>query len=117
MNLRIVCLAVGMIVAGISHAQAKVIDMGIISRDDVKGACDRAGGQSFGITDFNSSYGCAGRFADISCTVDHACHAVVNDTRPMTGNSLEYVLTYGTSRPAATMIVPLDRRVVPLKQP
>jgi hypothetical protein len=106
-----------MIVAGVSHAQAKVIDMGIISRSDVKGACDRAGGQSFGITNFNGSYGCAGRFADVSCTVDHLCHAVVNDTRPMTGNSLDYVLTYDRSQPAAIMIQPQDRRIVPLKQP
>jgi hypothetical protein len=115
MTIRILCLAAGMILVGVSQAQAKIIDMGIISRSDVKSACERAGAQPFGIANLNGNYGCVGRFADVSCTVDHVCRAVVNDTRPMTGNSLDYVLTYGRSTPAATMIQPLDLRVGPVK--
>jgi len=116
MNLRIVCLATLVIVAGVSHAEAKVVSMGLITRSDVKSACDRAGAQSFGIADLTGNYGCAGRFAVVSCTVDHLCRALVNDTRPMTGNSLDYVLTHNRATPAATMIQPLDLRVGPLKQ-
>ena len=104
-----------MIVVGVSHAQAKVVDMGIISRSDVKSACDRAGGRAFGIGNLNGNYGCVGAVAEVACTVDHACRAIVGDTRPMTGNSLDYVLTYGRASPAATMIQPLNLRVVPLK--
>ena len=116
MNLRIVCLAIAVVVAGASHAQAKVISMGTISRSDVKSACDRAGAQPFGIENFNGNYGCAGRYADVICTIDHVCRALVSDTRPMTGNSLDYVLTYNRSTPASTMIQPLDLRVGPVKK-
>jgi hypothetical protein len=117
MNVRIVCLAAAMIIAGISHAQAKVINMGIISRSDVQGACHRAGGRSFGIENLNGNYGCVGSIAVVNCTVDRVCQANVSDTRPMTGNSLDYVLTYGRVTPAATIVQPLDLRVGPVKSP
>lgn len=116
MTLRIACLAIAVILAGASHAQAKIINMGLISRSDVKSACNRAGGLSFGIDNLNSNYGCAGRIADVTCTIDHVCRAIVSDTRPMTGNSLDYVLTHNKPVPAATMLQPLDLRVGPLKQ-
>lgn len=111
MNRQVVCLAMGMIVAGVSHAEAKTINMGVLSRNEVKSACERAGARHYGIENLDGGYGCISDVADVICTVDNLCHASIGDTRPMTGNSLDYVLTYGKAIPPATKVLPLDRRV------
>jgi hypothetical protein len=115
MNTRIVGLAMVLLVAGLSQAQAKMVPMGAISRADVKSTCDRVGGRAYGIDDLSADYGCNGTFADVGCSPDHTCRAYVGDTQPMTGNSLDYVLTGGKTPPAATTIQPLDLRVSPIK--
>jgi hypothetical protein len=109
-------LAAGIIVASLSPAEAKTINMGSISRSDVSSACNRARGSDFGIGDLQRAYGCATKVGQVYCSSDGECVAQVPYTTPMTGNSLDFVLTHGRNTPAAAMIQPLDPRIVPLKQ-
>ena len=117
MNRQVVCLAMGMIVAGVSHAEAKTINMGVLSRNEVKSACERAGARHYGIENLDGGYGCISDVADVICTVDNLCHASIGDTRPMTGNSLDYVLTYGKAIPPAKTIMPQDHRIESVDAP
>jgi hypothetical protein len=113
----IIGLSAATFVAGLSQAEAKTVNMGPISRGDVSSACSRASGIGFGITNLERSYGCATKVGQVYCTAEGECVGQVADTVPMTGNSLDFVLTHGQNTPAAAMVMPLDTRIVPLKQP
>lgn len=117
MNYRIFCLALalGMMAGGLSQAEAKTINMGHISRSDVSSACGRAGGSTFGIGNLEKAYGCSTVVSEVYCTAEGICGANVRDTLPLTGNSLDFVLTHGQNKPAAAMIQPVNSRIVPLK--
>jgi hypothetical protein len=109
-------LAAVMIVATLSPAEAKTINMGSISRSAVSSACNRARGADFGIGDLDRAYGCTTKVGQVYCSPDGDCVGQVPFTTPMTGNSLDFVLNHARSTPAAAMIQPLDPRIVPLKQ-
>jgi len=117
MTFRIVCLAMGLVVAGMSHAEAKMIYMGPLSRPEVKAACERAGGRHYGIEDLSNGFGCHSPIADVSCNKDGLCNAYIGDTRPLTGNSLDYVLTYGAPIPPSKTIQPESRRIEAINAP
>jgi len=117
MNRWILGLAAGIIVTGLSQAEAKSLNMGSISRSDISSACNRAGGSAFGIGNLERAYGCSTEVGEVYCTPEGLCVAQVSDTRPLTGNSLDFVLTHGRNASAAAMIRPLDPRITPLKQP
>lgn len=110
-------LAAGMMVAGLPQAEAKTINMGSISRSDISSACSRARGAAFGIGNLDRSYGCATKVGEVYCDADGNCVAQASDTLPLTGNSLDFVLTRGRNNAAASMVQPLDPRITPLKQP
>src|SRR3954470_23680880 len=75
-----------------ADAVAKTIPMGSVSRSVLRDECLRAGGRAIGIGDEEAPYGCAARYASISCTPDGDCAAVVRDTMPVIGNSLSTIL-------------------------
>jgi len=117
MTFRTVCLAMGLIVAGIPPAEAKTTDMGFHPRAEVKAACERASARHFGIEDLQDGYGCSSDIADVFCTKDGVCHASIADTRPLTGNSLDYVLTYGRPIPPSRTVLPENRRIEAVNAP
>jgi hypothetical protein len=117
MNRWIFGLAAGLIAASLSPAEAKSLNMGSISRSDISSACNRAGGTAFGIGNLSRAYGCSTPVGEVYCTAEGICGAVVSDTLPLTGNSLDFVLTRGQNKPASVMVRPVDSRIVPIQQP
>jgi hypothetical protein len=97
-------------------AEAKSISMGALSRSAVKSACDRAGGQSFGINDETAVYGCANSFGTVNCTPDSNCEGFIQDMRPVAGNSFSIILGNGRSH-GPTKVDPVDARVNPGSPP
>ena len=93
-------------------AQAKSIAMGALSRSAVKSACDRAGGQSFGINDEAAVYGCANSFGSVNCTPDSNCEGFIQDMRPVAGNSLWIILGNGRTH-GPSKVDPVDAKVQP----
>jgi hypothetical protein len=99
-----------------SDAQAKTVNMGNLSRDTVSFACGRAGGQAFGTQSGDDQYGCAAAYAYVICTEADGCVATVNDLTPVAGNSIDSILSIGTTSQTRA-IQPLNARVQPLYKP
>ena len=112
MRYRLLCLALLVGALSMAHqpADAKTVNMGVLSRSAVKSACDRAGGHSFGIYDENSAYGCENDRAIVNCTPDSLCAGFINDMVPVTGNSLRVILG-GQPSGAAKMVQPVNAQV------
>jgi len=117
MYLRIALVTAAVLFAGVTHAEAKVVNMGILSRAEVKSACERAGGRLYGVERLNDGYGCSSDVADVACTPDGLCRASIGDTQPLTGNSLDYVLTYGRAIPPSEKILRQNRRIEAVNAP
>jgi hypothetical protein len=98
---------------GLGKAEAKTVDIAYVSRGDVRNACMRVGSSAFGIEDETANYGCYAQQTVITCTPDGKCQASVPDTRPLTGNSLGYILGFGKPTPASQMVAPVDARIMP----
>ena len=105
---------------GMHASEAKTVQMGAISRAAMQSACLRAAGTAFGIQDLSAAYGCYSGIAAASCNGDRdgaepTCIAVVDDMRPVTGNSPSYILGIARSIPSQR-IQPVNARVTPLNQ-
>jgi hypothetical protein len=86
--------------------------MGNLSRDTVSFACGRAGGQAFGTENDDPQYGCSAAFAYVICSETDGCVATVNDLTPVAGNSIDSILSIGTSNQIRA-IQPIDARIQP----
>lgn len=105
-----ICAAAGMFTN--VPAQAKTVNLGLLSRNTIDIACRRANGSPYGISEDGQNYGCRTGRAVVLCLPDSTCTATVSELRPMTGNSLNLLL--GTEPTgSARKIVPIDRRVLP----
>jgi len=111
-GLAIVGAGAALFLLGLQEAEAKTVDIAFVSRSDVRTACYRAGGSSFGIEDETAPYGCYTDDAAVTC-LDDKCQASVQDSHPMTGTSLGYILGFGRPKPASRMVAPVDARILP----
>ena len=101
----------GMVCASFVPAQAKAVNLGTISRAELKTSCEKAGGESYGIDDPNVEFGCkAHEHGIISCAPAGACQLFVGDLVPVTGNSLPTILGLGPSQ--ALVVMPANSRLL-----
>lgn len=116
-RLRMVALVLASLILGIGAAQAKQVSMGVVSRSSVQIACTRAGGTSFGTTNDQSDYGCNAEGVGIYCSAaDSTCAALVRDTRPAVGNSLDQLLGLDRAATGVRTVQPIDPRVAPVQR-
>jgi hypothetical protein len=114
--LLLVATVVGLLLAAQVPAEAKVVSLGTISRVDLQAACNRAGGESYGIDDPASGFGCrVPERGVISCTSAGSCRLAVGDLVPVTGTSLATVLGYGPSQ--ALAVLPTYNRITEAPRP
>jgi hypothetical protein len=115
MSDRLLLLAVaafGLICASFIPAEAKTVSLGTISRVELKIACDKVQGLSFGTDDPQAPFGCkAYRLGNINCSPDGVCLLNVGDLVPVLGNSLPTVLGLGPQQ--AEAVLPANSRVAP----
>jgi len=92
--------------AATALAAGKVVDMGYIDSPTIMRACQaagatpRAGGQS---------YGCATRDVSIQCN-GSTCAAVADDVTPLSGSSLQSVISTMRQR-GGRQVLPEDNRI------
>jgi len=95
-----------------AEAAAKTIRLEPVSRSVLRDECLRASGKPVAIDDENAAYGCAARYAVVSCTPDGDCIALVRDTMPVVGNGLRAILRLGQHPETGSRAVqPVDARI------
>jgi hypothetical protein len=104
-------LTVALICGSLVPAEAKMVKLGPVSRVELKIACDKVAGDSYGNNDPKSEFGCkADQLGIISCSPDGACTLIVGDLVPVLGNSLPTILGLGPQQ--AEVVLPQYNRVV-----
>ncbi len=100
----------GALFAGPEAVYAKMINIGVLSRNDLNAACQKALGEPFGIEDLKSEFGCdAHRHGTIRCKPTGECALTVSDVVPVTGSSLATIFGLGPAH--ASMVLPVNARL------
>jgi hypothetical protein len=92
------CFRLAMIALGICFAavpaEAKTVHLGEFSRNSIKLTCARGDARAYGIDDETQQYGCKSSHTGVIvvCTIESDCFAIVSDTTPVRGNSLDVLL-------------------------